>query len=105
MFNSRLTLSSLKLPIQHDPTPITQAVMTMFCNAIEVPIIDHFLLRNLIFAHPTTVIGESLICLVKSRLGNSFLISYSVKTMKCNGFYSLLMELVSPLQESYIIHP
>jgi len=83
MLSSFLTFSSLKSPIQQEPTPIAQAATAIFCNAIAVSIFDHFPVIKSLYAQPTIVTGASLMNLLNIPPDNSFLISESVKTMKC----------------------
>src|SRR4030042_4740715 len=83
--SSFLTFSSVKSPIQQEPTPMAQAATTMFWRAIVVLIFDHFDAIRSLWAHPTIVTGASLRNLLNTPLDNSFLISGSVRTMKCHG--------------------
>ena len=59
--SSSLIFCSLKLPIQHDPTPRLQAASTMFSRAIVVSTVAHFPVNNALgLAQPTIIIGAFL---------------------------------------------
>jgi hypothetical protein len=103
----------LEVAFQQEPTPIAQAAITMFCNAILVSTTDHSLsLLTTVCAHPTTATGESFMNLFQRPAENSLLFSSSVSTIRWKGcklfgegaVHPLLGSCSRPLSECLSFH-
>ena len=85
IFSNSLIFCSLKLPIQHDPTPKLQAASTIFSNAMVVSMIAHFPVKSAFgLAQPTMITGAFLRKPL-NRPGSFCLISESVTITKWYG--------------------